>query len=61
MSRKKLYNTVEPKKDKNKIRIKVDPLARNELHFEVQKRTRAHVFVDRRFKKPRYKKVDDDE
>ena len=34
---------------------------RNEMHFEVQKRTRAHVFVDRRFKKPKHKNKVDDE
>lgn len=44
---------------KKKIRftIKADPLARNELHFEVQKNTRAHVFVDRKKRaKAGYKK-----
>lgn len=34
---------------------------RNLDHFEVQRRTRAHVFVDRRFKKPRHKKSYDEE
>lgn len=27
---------------------------RNELHFEVQRKTRAQVFADRRRKKPKY-------
>lgn len=26
---------------------------RNEMHFEVQRKTRAHVFDDRRFRKPK--------
>ena len=29
---------------------------RNEMHFEVQKKTRAHVFDDRRKRKPKHKK-----
>lgn len=28
---------------------------RNELHFEVQRKTRAQVFTDRRRKKPKHK------
>lgn len=28
---------------------------RNELHFEVQRKTRAQVFADRRRKKPKHK------
>lgn len=37
------------KKNKNKIKftIKADVLSRNELHFEIQKTTRAHVFKDK--------------
>lgn len=31
---------------------------RNEMHFEVQRKTRAHVFDDRRFKKPKHAKRD---
>ena len=34
-------------KEKIVLHIKVDPIARNELHFEVQKNTRANVFRDR--------------
>ena len=29
-----------------KITFKPKTIARNELHFEIQKRTRAHVFKD---------------
>lgn len=29
------------------ITIKPNPLARNEIHFDVQKKTRANVFRDR--------------
>lgn len=29
------------------LHIKTDPIARNELHFEVQRKTRAQVFRDR--------------
>lgn len=35
------------KKEKITLHIKVDPIARNELHFEVQKNTRANIFRDR--------------
>lgn len=35
-------------KKKIKFTIKADPLKRNEMHFEVQKSTRAHVFIDRK-------------
>lgn len=35
-------------KEKIKFTIKSDPLKRNEMHFEVQKSTRAHVFIDRK-------------
>lgn len=31
---------------------------RNEMHFEVQRKTRAHVFDDRRFRKSKHAKRD---
>ena len=37
-----------------KMKIKAKD-KRNELHFEVQTRTRAQIFQDRRFKKPKHK------
>lgn len=53
----KTYQTVQPKKKSNVIHlhITVDPIARNELHFEVQLKTRTHVYQDKRKRKPKYK------
>lgn len=34
---------------------------RNLDHFEIQKKTRANVFEDRRFKKPKHKKRFEDD
>ena len=30
------------------IKVKGDPMKRNEMHFDVQRSTRAHVFIDRK-------------
>ena len=35
--------------------LEVETTIRNLDHFEVQRRTRAQVFQDRRFKKPRHR------
>ena len=35
--------------------LEVEKTIRNLDHFEVQRRTRAQVFQDRRFKKPRHR------
>ena len=53
--KRKMFETPKPKDKKNVIHIVVDPLSRNELHFEVQRRTRVHVFDDRRKRKPKHK------
>ena len=50
---------------KKKITIKINPedlCLRNELHFEVQKRTRAHIYRPRKGKGSfkRNKKVDEE-
>lgn len=35
-------------KKKMTITVKADPMKRNEMHFDVQRTTKAHVFIDRK-------------
>ena len=41
--------------DKIEFRIKPSD-KRNEMHFDVQRRSRAQVYEDKRFKKPKHSK-----
>lgn len=56
MKKKKTYQTSKPKDKKMSFTITVDTTKLpNKLHFETQLKTRANVFEDKRFKKPKYK------
>ncbi len=46
--KKKMHQTTTEKKDKNILHISSKDLkVRNEMHFDVQRKTRANVFKDK--------------
>jgi len=60
MKKNKTYQTARPKANPNKVRLLIDPLARNEPHFETQLKTKAQTFDDRRKRKPKHKAKTED-
>lgn len=56
--KQKHYQTQKPKSNSKKItfKIKVDPTSLpNKMHLDAQINNPAHIFEDRRFKKPKHK------